>query len=81
MPGLDFREINILRDREPGEIMRLLASGLEGSSRVKRVESILGHLKAVDQALASAQPGDLVMIQADTADETVAHLKDKHGAA
>jgi hypothetical protein len=57
--------------------MRLLASGLEGSSRV---ESILGHLKAVDLALASAQPGDLVMIQADTADETVQHLKAKHGA-
>jgi len=29
---------------------------------------------------ASAKPGDLVMIQADTADETVAHLKDQHGA-
>ena len=80
MPGLDFREINILRDREPGEIMRLLARGLEGSSRLKRVESILGHLKAVDLALASAQAGDLVMIQADTADETVQHLKAKHGA-
>ena len=69
-----------MRGRESGEIMRLLASGLEGSSRVKRIESILGHLKAVDLALASARPGDLVMIQADTAEETVQHLKDQHGA-
>jgi len=74
-------EGDYVRGRESGEIMRLLASGLGGSARVKRIESILGHLKAVDLALASAQPGDLVMIQADTADETVAHLKDKHGAA
>lgn len=73
-------EGDYVRGRESGEIMRLLASGLEGSSRVKRIESILGHLKAVDLALASARPGDLVMIQADTADETVAHLKDRHGA-
>ena len=49
-------------------------------TRTQRIESIQGHLKAVDLALASAKAGDLVMIQADTADETVQHLKDKHGA-
>lgn len=73
-------EGDYVRGRESGEIMKLLAQGLNGSSRTKRVESILGHLKAVDLALASAKSGDLVMIQADTADETIQHMKARHGA-
>lgn len=73
-------EGDYVRGRESGEIMRLLAEGLQGTTRIKHVESILGHLKAVDLALASAKPGDLLMIQADTADETVQHLKANHGA-
>lgn len=85
MLGAEFDEAwlfegDYVRGRESGEIMRLLASGLEGATRTRRVESIFGHLKAVDLALESSRPGDLVMIQADTADETVQHLKDKHGA-
>ncbi len=73
-------EGDYVRGRESGEIMRLIATGFESAPRTKRIECIQGHLKAVDLALASAKPGDLVMIQADTADETVLHLKDKHGA-
>lgn len=73
-------EGDYVRGREAGEIMKLIAQGIHGTSRTQRVESIFGHLKAVDLALASAQPGDLVMIQADTADETVQHLKAHHGA-
>jgi hypothetical protein len=34
----------------------------------------------VDLALASARPGDLVMIQADTANTTVQHLQRKLAA-
>jgi len=70
-------EGDYVRGREPGEIMRLIAQGLQRAPRTQRVESIFGHLKCVDLALASAQPGDLVMIQADTADETVQHLRAK----
>lgn len=73
-------EGDYVRGRKPGEIMTLLARGLadlNGTSRTKRVESIVGHLKAVDLALASAHSGDLVMIQADTADETVRHVRAK----
>jgi cyanophycin synthetase len=73
-------EGDYVRGREPGEIMRLLATGLQASPRLKRIESIFGHLKAVDLALESAKPGDLVMIQADTAEETVEHLRSAHGA-
>jgi len=73
-------EGDYVRGRESGAIMKLLTQGFENAPRTRRIESIFGHLKAVDLALASAQPGDLVMIQADTADETVQHLKDQHGA-
>jgi cyanophycin synthetase len=73
-------EGDYVRGRESGEIMRLLSQGLENAARTRRVESILGHLKSVDLALESAQAGDLVMIQADTADETVQYLKEKYGA-
>ncbi len=85
MLGAEFDEAwlyegDYVRGRESGDIMRLLAQGLAGAARTKRVESILGHLKAVDLAMASANAGDLVMIQADTADETVAHLRATFGA-
>jgi cyanophycin synthetase len=63
------------RGRRPGEIMNLIREGLNGALRARRIECIQGHLKAVDLALASAKPGDLVMIQADTAYETVQHLR------
>ncbi len=71
-------EGDYVRGREPGQIMKLIAQGLATSDRVKKVESIFGHLSCVDQAMESAQPGDLVMIQADTADETVQHVKTKY---
>jgi cyanophycin synthetase len=71
-------EGDYVRGRDAGEIMRLIAVGLAESSSVKRVESIFGHLKCVDLAMESAQPGDLVMIQADTANETVQHVKEKY---
>ena len=68
------------RGRRPGEIMTLITQGLNGALRARRVECIQGHLKAVDLALASAKPGDLVMIQADTAYETVELLRGKMAA-
>jgi cyanophycin synthetase len=73
-------EGDYVRGRESGEIMKLLASGLQDATRTRRIESIFGHLKAVDLALESAKAGDLVMIQADTADETVQHLKARYSA-
>ena len=73
-------EGDYVRGREAGEIMALIAKGIGTTERTRRIESIQGHLKAVDLAMASANPGDIVMIQADTADETVRHLCDHYGA-
>jgi cyanophycin synthetase len=72
-------EGDYVRGREQGEIMGLLAQGLESAQRTARVECIQGHLKCVDLALVSARPGDLLMIQADTADETVQYLRARYG--
>ena len=43
-------------------------------ARTKTVEEIHGAIKAVEAGLKAAQPGDLVVIQADTIDETVHYL-------
>lgn len=84
MLGSAFDEIwlyegNYVRGRKPGEIMELIAKGLKGASRAKRIEYVQGHLKAVDLMLETIRPGDLVVIQADKAEETVQHLKKKQG--
>jgi cyanophycin synthetase len=68
------------RGREPGEIMGLLSQGLVNAPRVKRLERITGALKALDMAIEAAPPGSLLVVQADTADETVAHLQSVYGA-
>lgn len=69
------------RGRETGEIMDLMAKGLESATRTTRIEKTVGALKALDLAIADAEPGSLLVIQADTADETVQHLKKTYGAA
>ncbi len=68
------------RGRESGDIIRLLSQGLEGAARTRRIEPVTGALKAIDDAIAAAEPGSLLVIQADTADETVQHLKANYGA-
>ena len=68
------------RGRETGEIIGLMAKGLEKASRTKRIEKVIGALKALDLAIADAKPGSLLVIQADTADETVQHLRSVYGA-
>ena len=68
------------RGREPGDIIRLLSQGLEGAARTRRIEPVTGALKAIDDAIAAAEPGSLLVIQADTAHETVQHLKANYGA-
>jgi cyanophycin synthetase len=68
------------RGREPGEIIGLLSQGLVNAPRVKRLEKITGALKALDMAIAAAPAGSLIVIQADTANETVEHLQKIYGA-
>jgi cyanophycin synthetase len=69
-------EDHYLRGRQPGEIMQLFEQGLKKSSRVKETRSITGWKTACAEVIAAAQPGELVLMQADVVDETVQHLRD-----
>lgn len=76
MLGQAFDEVYLyedqyMRGREKGEIMQLFQQGLDAGQRVKKVQAVQGWNNAVDAVLASAQSGDLVLLQADTIDEAV----------
>ena len=43
--------------------------------RVKQIEEVRGAVAAVETALRSAQPGELMLVQADTIDETVQFIR------
>jgi cyanophycin synthetase len=66
-----YEDGNCTRGRQPGEIMGLFRVGLANRSRVGKILEVQGAVRAVDQALASAQPGDLLLIQVDVVDETL----------
>jgi cyanophycin synthetase len=63
------------RGRADGEIMGLLRKGLESAARTKEIIEVVGANQAAEVTLTSAKPGELVLLQADTIDETVQWLK------
>ena len=68
-------EDHYVRGRQPGEIMRRFQEGLILGDRVTQVEEIFGAVKAIEAVLSTLSPGDLVLLQADTVDETVDYVK------
>ena len=68
-------EDHYLRGRAEGEIIRLFRSGVEKGDRAKRIDEIRGADAAVEFALRQAGPGDLLLVQADTVDETVSFIR------
>jgi cyanophycin synthetase len=68
-------EDHYLRGRAEGEIMRLFRDGAEKGKRKKAIDEIRGANPAVEFVLKRAQPGDLILIQADTVDETVSFIR------
>jgi len=68
-------EDHYVRGREPGEIMRRFREGVSRGRRTQHVQEIFGAVKAIDAALAMLQPGDLLLLQADTIDETVDYVR------
>jgi cyanophycin synthetase len=63
------------RGRLPGEIMSLFRQGLAAGTRVQEVQAIHGWQDAVEAALWTAQPGDLLLVQADVIDVTVDYVR------
>jgi len=68
-------EDHYLRGRADGEIIRLFRNGVEKGKRVRQIDEIRGADAAVEFALRRAQTGDLILVQADTVDETVSFIR------
>ncbi|MEN6458457.1 MAG: cyanophycin synthetase [Thermoguttaceae bacterium] len=68
-------EDHYLRGRARGEIIGLLRQGMSGSARVKEIVEVQGATKAAETAIASLDPEELILIQADTVDETIQWLR------
>jgi len=68
-------EDHYLRGREKGVIVGLLRQGLASAARAKEIVEIAGATNAAETALTSTQPGELVLLQADTIDETMQWLR------
>jgi cyanophycin synthetase len=66
-------EDHYLRGRPPGEIIGLFRKGLTGRRRVTEVHEVQGAVPAMQAALAA--PRELLMMQADAVDESVAFMR------
>ncbi|HWB09978.1 MAG TPA: cyanophycin synthetase [Pirellulales bacterium] len=63
------------RGRAEGEIIGLFRRGMANAARARDIVEIQGAVPAVEAALRAAQPGELLVIQADEVDETVDFVK------
>jgi hypothetical protein len=68
-------EDQYLRGRPQGEIIGLLRAGLAGARRTKEMQAFNTWGSAADAALRSVRPGELLLLQADSVDVAVNHLK------
>jgi len=68
-------EDHYLRGRKPGEIIQLLRQGLTFGRRTTEIIEVQGATKAAEIALHAAKPGELLLLQADTVDETIQWLR------
>jgi cyanophycin synthetase len=68
-------EDHYLRGRKEGEIIGLFRRGLATGGRITKIQEVRGSVKAIETGLAAARPGDLLLLQADTVDETVEYVQ------
>jgi cyanophycin synthetase len=66
------------RGRQVGEIPDLLRQGIESASRHSAITVAEQHFAAIDEAMRETRPNDLLFIQADTIDETLAYFRRKY---
>ncbi len=65
-----------IRGRALGEIGALLKQGLARGKRVQQVDEIDGWENAMEYALDMVRPDEVLLLQADTIDETVDYVRD-----
>jgi cyanophycin synthetase len=68
-------EDQYLRGRQAGEISALFQQGIAAGKRTNISEPIVGWKNAVERVLETCQPGELWLVQVDSVDETVEHMK------
>jgi len=69
-----------VRGREPGEITRLIADGVRAAGRTVVAEAGGTWAEATARALDAARPGDLVLVQADVAEQALPWLLERYGS-
>lgn len=70
-------EDQYLRGRNAGEISALFRQGIATAGhRAKEVHEVQGWRNAAAKALEALQPGDLLLVQADVVDESVAFIRE-----
>ena len=71
-----------IRGRQPGDITRLIGQGIAATATPRATAAEAGGTWAssVQLVLESARPGDLVLIQADVAEEAMPWLLEKYGS-
>jgi cyanophycin synthetase len=70
-----LHEDHYLRGRPKGEIIGLIRKGVETGGRAGQIDEVPGADAAVELALQSAAPGDVILVQADTVEETVQFIR------
>jgi cyanophycin synthetase len=68
-------EDHYLRGRPKGEIISLFRQGVEKGGRTKEILVTWSAPDAAEMAMSTIQAGDLLLLQADTVDETVDWIK------
>jgi cyanophycin synthetase len=69
-------EDQYVRGRKEGEIIRLLRQGATATDCRCEIKEVKGVFPAIEMALDSARPGDLILVQCDTVDESVAFVRE-----
>jgi cyanophycin synthetase len=69
-------EAHTIRGRAPGKIAELMREGLVRGKRVTEVEEIEGAIDSMEFALNTVEPEELLLLQADTIDESVNFVRD-----
>jgi cyanophycin synthetase len=66
-----YEDPRYLRGLQEGRMTALFCEGMAAGSRVRKVDEVRSWRKAVKEALTAVRPGELLVIQPDTIDETV----------
>jgi cyanophycin synthetase len=68
-------EDHYLRGRKEGEIIGLFRQGVEKGARTREIEEKRGAVPAMQYALETVRPGELLLLQADVVDESVEFIR------